>query len=477
MRRTIWTIPWGLAVALGIWAACEPDSSDLGRDPDRDTQTTPDIDTDADTTSQHQGDTSEEQETDTGLPSEDKDGDGWTSDFDCDDNDPQVNPDEVEVHSPPNNIDEDCDGLTDEQPDGSIVLASFIWIANSGEGTVSKVDTRELIELGRYWVRPEKTGSPSRTSVNRNGDMVVASRGPGAVTMIRANTDQCVDSAAPSGIQTSSGPDDLLDWDIEECRGWYRDFSAYSNVRAIAWTSGEFNTYSRKWENAKVWVACAQSGVDGSTDVYLLNGEDGSIENSVNLSDVKATEWNHLTYGAVVDSENNMWLVQLGIGKLIRVDFSDLTYKTWDQPVSAYGISIDNQGRIWTCNHKLARFDPKDETWTTSDVIEPAYSNPYSGSCMADGNGTLWVSRGSTLVAVNTESMDIEDSILLSGEAHWGVALDVDGNVWSIPRSSTTAYRTDPATHEYEIIDGFVGAYTYSDMTGHLLSLVAPPVE
>ncbi len=43
----------------------------------------------------------------------DADGDGFTEDEDCDDNDPEVNSDAIEI--PANGIDDDCDGIIDEQ--------------------------------------------------------------------------------------------------------------------------------------------------------------------------------------------------------------------------------------------------------------------------------------------------------------------------------------------------------------------------
>jgi len=46
----------------------------------------------------------------------DEDSDGWMAEFDCDDADPGINQDQEEIYSPPNGIDDDCDGLTDEPP-------------------------------------------------------------------------------------------------------------------------------------------------------------------------------------------------------------------------------------------------------------------------------------------------------------------------------------------------------------------------
>jgi hypothetical protein len=61
------------------------------------------------------------------------------------------------------------------------VVQSFIWIANTGEGTVSKVCTIDGKEVARYYTSPQASGGdPSRTSVNLHGDMVVTNRSPPA---------------------------------------------------------------------------------------------------------------------------------------------------------------------------------------------------------------------------------------------------------------------------------------------------------
>ncbi|MCA9694563.1 MAG: hypothetical protein KC636_33605, partial [Myxococcales bacterium] len=69
-------------------------------------------------------------------------------------------------------------------------LESFLWIANSGEDTVSKIDTKSGVELGRYRTRPEAGGSPSRTSVNTAGAVAVANR-LGGVAAFHAQTSHC----------------------------------------------------------------------------------------------------------------------------------------------------------------------------------------------------------------------------------------------------------------------------------------------
>ena len=78
-------------------------------------------------------------------------------------------------------------------PDGSITLQAdtltpenkVIWIANTAQGTVSKVDTDSYMELARYSTGPLGAGNdPSRTSVNGFGDVYVGNRQGGSVAKI-----------------------------------------------------------------------------------------------------------------------------------------------------------------------------------------------------------------------------------------------------------------------------------------------------
>jgi len=51
---------------------------------------------------------------------------------------------------------------------------SYIWISNSAEATVSKIDTREGIEVARYKTSSSSGGNPSRTrGGSRNSDSLL----------------------------------------------------------------------------------------------------------------------------------------------------------------------------------------------------------------------------------------------------------------------------------------------------------------
>jgi hypothetical protein len=351
-------------------------------------------------------------------------------------------------------------------------IESYIWIANSPQGSVSKIDTRELLEVGRYQVRPDGGGDPSRTSVNQSNDVAVLARG-GGLTKIRGDIETCADTNGTAGIQTSSGNGQILAWDQEECRAWHTPI-ALTNMRAVAWTSGTFDDQACAYTDQHVWAAGNMDGMAGTGQVLLVDGEVGAILETIDLPDDLPLPIGHGPYGAVVDGDDNLWIAQVYVNWLIKVDRQDFSVTHWNEPIHTYGVSIDSDGYLWACNREVARFDPATATWSAPVLIEDWQGFfGHAGSCTTDAAGRLWKSINDKLYAIDRQTMQVVDTIVMPEGMIWGLAVDYDGYVWGIPRNGSTAYRVDPDTHEIESVGGLVGAYTYSDMTGFLLDSVA----
>jgi len=350
---------------------------------------------------------------------------------------------------------------------GGAPAHSNIWIANSSQGTVSKINTQTMVEEGRYIVKPNSAGSPSRTTVSLSANVAIANRN-GGVAKIYANIDDCVDSNGTPGIQTSAGGADILPWGEEECVAWYTPL-LYSSNRPMAWAQGDFNSSTCAYENEKLWTGGA-NGV-GTTEVLLLDGETGVVEQTIPIPQVGSSIG---LYGGAVDGDGHFWGIDTaGARQLVRVDRDDFSVQIWPGPGSGYGLAVDSEGRPWFCSGGGAsRFDPLSATWQSL----PSPGGNAWGGCMTDGAGTLWHCRqqDATLVGIDTETLNVVQQIPLPAYAH-GISVDFDGYVWAVGFASTQAFRVDPGTGSIDTFSDLVGAYSYSDMTGFALSSAGVP--
>jgi len=332
---------------------------------------------------------------------------------------------------------------------------SYIWVANSTQSTISKINTQTLVEEGRFYTKPNLSGSPSRTSVSLTGNVAVANRN-GGLSKFYANPDSCTDTNGNGVINTSSGPADIRAWGDEECLAWHTPM-VYGSQRPVAWTQGEFDKAACAIINEKVWT----SGSNGNDiEVLLVDGDTGVIEETIPIPGVSSGFYG--IYGAAVDSEGNFWGSQLGGGTLVNVDLQTLDIRTWATPAGGYGMTVDQDGYVWTCSSQAGRFDPVTETWQSANV-------GGSGGCIADGGDILWMASN-PLIGINRNTLAVEFSIPLPNYVH-GVSVDIDGYVWGVSMN-TEAYRIDPATGLFDTVTGLVNPYTYSDMTGFALSNV-----
>ncbi|MFO7567479.1 MAG: hypothetical protein R6X02_32850 [Enhygromyxa sp.] len=345
---------------------------------------------------------------------------------------------------------------------------SYIWIANSSQGTMTKLNTETMVEEGRYYMRPDGGGSPSRTSVSLSGDVAIAARsGGGGVSKFWANIDDCVESNGVPGIQTSTGANDILAWDMEECRAWHQPFVGknYWSNRPMAWAPGKFNEGTCKYDDEKLWTS---GSYNGGTEVLLLDGETGEIEQTIDLPIVGSS----YLYGGAVDGDGNFWGLQHS-SRIIRIDREDFSVQDWSLPGGpGYGIAVDSQNRVWTCGGGHAsRFDPDTQQWQST----PGAGSGIGG-CMTDGNGTLYHSRYSqgVIIAIDTDTVMPYKEYVIPSYVH-GISVDFKGKVWGVTFASNSVYRLDPETEVVDTYAGLIGAYTYSDMTGFGLSSVANP--
>lgn len=373
---------------------------------------------------------------------------------------------------------------------GGDVEFSYIWIANTAEGTVSKIDTMSGNEEARYRTGPDlniggnvRNPDPSRTSVNLYGDVAIANR-TGSLTKIATREEDCIDRNGNMQIDTSTGPNDILDWMQDECVLWWVDLPFSPSAansgnragpRAVAWDGGSGDICAN---DAKVWIA-GRTQEDATTATVQRYNGDGTFDAEVVINSWTPSNWGHGPYGGATDAEGNFWILGAD-GFLIFVDAVTVAASRYnipdDEGKNTYGLALDAEGDVWVSGHNgvLWRFDTGTRTFhNMADVRRMR-------GVAIDFDGQLWAAanNGCGLVHYDTitETMVDANIALPDCDEPVGVSIDVDGFVWVVDRFADRAYKVNPTTHA--IADQTLNLnrpYTYSDMTGAGLSLVVGP--
>ncbi|MFW9880723.1 MAG: hypothetical protein ACFFG0_47260, partial [Candidatus Thorarchaeota archaeon] len=201
------------------------------------------------------------------------------------------------------------------------VTLPFIWVPNN-EGTVSKVNTETGEELGRYWVSPF-AGSPSRTTVDLEGNCWVGNRDAGTVVKIGLyEYGEFIDRNG-NGVCDTSTDSIPLPWGQDEC--------VLYEVVLIPGHQGTYapGTYPGPYDTNH-WLTSPRSlAVDENNNLwtasynpchfYYINGETGQIDFSKTV-----TVPGHYAYGAVMDENQMLWSTNRptghGIPHIVRLN-------------------------------------------------------------------------------------------------------------------------------------------------------------
>lgn len=354
-------------------------------------------------------------------------------------------------------VDPDASSSVDPACPGQV--QSFIWIANTAEGTLSKVCTTNGVEVARYSTSEQGGGGdPSRTSVNRHGDMVVTNRDPktgqSSVSKFAGDIGGCVDRNSDGKITTSHGPSDVLPFGQDECLLWNTKLPGAGAIgaRATAWDGTED---PKSGKGGNVWI-----GALTTRQVFKLEGDTGKIV-ATGVSPASVSP-----YGGAVDGKGGYWMVAatctVGLCYIARMDMTTMQTKTY--PVKCgYGISVDPRGRVWTSGMGCVnRFDPASETSQSVAVAG------FNRGVAVDGAGSVWVANTTgEMVQIGEDSLAVLKRWPVGQSEMIGVAVDFDGYVWGVSQGGSEIYKIDPKSYAtVATVPIGAGPYTYSDMTG-----------
>ena len=431
-----------------------------------------------------------------------------------------------------------------EDGDGALVLTiekidhQYIWIANSGQGTVSKFNTDTFVEEARYYSGPSGSGNdPSRTSVNTLGDVYVGNRAGRRITRISHLGADCDASRnGIAGVQTSQdlNGNGVIDWptdrdgdmDVDaddflmtpaaelEVLLWDGDGNGLPDDDCIVWTQGDTNTGASLRAVAAQDVPTPEGTVEeflwtgGSNwsppdKLYKLNGTNGEI-----LLEL-GTSWDN--YGFALDGSGNLWAAARSSNpnSIVRIDTNrcdtaacndevvcgDAMQASGDncviQQISVpgdndpYGITVDLNQCIWlgglNGDEDIMRYCPNapwSDRWTT--VNSPEFGQTHG--IAADTRWAWAAARWGGVIRIDLNDPTRWERIDTQGRDAKGMAVDFDGKIWAIGQDGAeyaTVITPGPtlgdANVQLDVATSIVRPYTYSDMTGQQLRLATVP--
>lgn len=360
-------------------------------------------------------------------------------------------------------------------PDPEAATFDFIWIANSSQGTVSKIDTKTGVEQARYRTAAAPS-NPSRTSVNQYGDVAVSSRDPGSIIKIMALKQKCIDSNNNGMIDTSTGPNDIRPWGADECVVWSQTFPSpgYSyGPRPTAWEGVAQDPVTCETPTPRLWGGWMDN--QNNAHFVRLDGDTG-----VQLDEVIRPNWfgsGYGPYGGAVNSAGDLYAVGLET-TLIHIDAETLVLDDIQVPadLASYGFAIDKNGDIWVGSYgvnSMYHYKVAEKKWYPL--------GPGGGwvlGLQTDKKGRVWGAGTGPCRLVHADVATVKyvnAAIPLPGCGQpWGASIDNEGFVWIVDKANK-AFKVNPDTYAVElVVNGLVDPYTYSDMTGQGLQLVIP---
>lgn len=365
---------------------------------------------------------------------------------------------------------------------------SFIWIPNSNEGTVSKVDTITGQEVARYRTGPYNYGSPSRTTVDLEGNCWLGNRQTGtAVKIGLLENGGYIDRNHNGIIETSCDlngdgvitGNEILPWGQDECVLW--EIILIPGYEGT-YTPGEYNgPYTNHNHNPgprgvtvdsqnNVWLGCY-----GTSKYYYSDGATGEI---MKIIDISST--GHTPYGAIIDQNGILWSSGSSGNNVVWIDPSNDTFGRINIPHFAYGLGIDRNNHLFVSGWTSRAFSRINTLTKTIEWTKPCRT--HSRGVVITDDGDVWIASydpyfGWDIWATGYVSRYSNDGKLKAtiqlgptcrGHIITGVSVDNAGKIWAVDNGNENIYRIDPATNLPDLTKALPGTrhYGYSDMTG-----------
>lgn len=375
---------------------------------------------------------------------------------------------------------------------------NFLWIANSGESTISKIDTDLNKEIARYFTGPANSIDseyrnqegpfpiyllnspdgrqyPSRTAVDMDGNVWVGNRkADKTVVKIAGDISNCVDRNGDGDIQTSGisyGSVMIYPWDYnadgfpdDECIILVTEQLSPNDIGPRAVVIDHQNY---------VWI-----GLDHDKKYVKLDPHTGEVIDTVYLGEKP--------YGAVIDKDGFLWSSNRDSSSISKFDtnLEDPVVTTYDT-FSPYGIAVDNKGNVWVGIYDgttmLRKFDIEREEYVSNYglIVSPDIHLWHGKGVAVDNDGNIWVVDAvySNIAKFNPNvdpATDADKGLLCYNNqpnsfTFIGIVLDSKGKMWAIGYGNNKAMKLNSECEIIEEVEVGDNPYTYSDAAGSSL--------
>lgn len=330
-----------------------------------------------------------------------------------------------------------------------------VWIANSGEDTVSHIDDATAREVGRY---VSGGSEPSRVAVDYRGDAWVTNRtfgGVGSVRKIAGDLERCVDVDESGSIDTSEGSEVVVG---DECVLLTAAVGGLDEVpRALA-IDGNLGVDGAT--GGDPWV-----GLYEGQAIVHLDAVTGAVRRRIETPEFQP-------YALAFDRFGVLWGMSKD-GYLLSLDRHDPDAEPLVREIplacfSLYGLAIDGRDRVvltgFECD-QVTLYDPVTDRYQSVSTPPSVRGAVVRGAFayVAHTDGRLSEIRLDPLEVAQTFSLaPALDSIGVGAtERGLWVASGVGG-----PGDDGLATRVDPSTGD--VVSVVVGRtpHTQGDLTG-----------
>lgn len=317
----------------------------------------------------------------------------------------------------------------------------YVWVPNTDEGTLSKIDADRAVEVARYRT---PGGRPVRVAVDHRGDVWVldnVSGAPARLSKFAAELERCVDRDG-DGLLTSGAPAQILDRD--DCLLLDVTVGALDDDAQALAIDGAQAPDAELAGNAWVGFLRAQR-------VVAYDGSNGSQLTAAELPDFAA-------YAGSFDPWGVLWLIDRD-GQLARVDprSNPPAVNVLRTQLACYtleSVCADLDGQLLFAGfgcESVARYDPRAKRW--SDVRAPELLSPRGIAFTASAPWVVYTSGQLAELARNPLTIGPASDLRSNGVTPFesvAVAADSRERLWIVSTQGGTegrglATRFDPA--------------------------------